>query len=136
MAERMGFFARRTAKIFTTKQLKKQERGRRKLTKMTLRRDKAKAKGKLAKADKLTRRMKVVAAKTGVSVRGPPGVRRRAPRYRFRIRKGQKQEWSTKYRGWVNVTRRRRGVTRGVRDEIEDLKQTVESLKTLIGVMK
>ena len=136
MAERMGFFAQRRAKIFTKKQLRKQERGRRKLTKLQLRRDKARAKGKLAKADKITRKMKVVAAKTGVSVRAPPGVRRRAPRHKFRIRKGQKQEWSSKYRGWVAVTRRRRGVTRGVREEIQDLKQTVESLKTLIGVMR
>jgi len=116
---------------------KKAARARRKLEKLQRRSDRAKAKGQLAKSDKLKRKMGVVAAAGGVSVKGVPrapgvpGVRRRAPRHKFRIRKGQRQMWSTKYRGWVNVKARRRVLPR-VSEEIKSLRDIVDNLRTMV----
>jgi len=121
---------------------RKAARARRRLEKLQRKRDTLKAKGKLARADRVTRKMKVVAAKGGVSptarppgVPGPPGVRRRAPRHKFRIRKGQRQAWSTKYRGWVNVKPRRK-VRPRISEEIKQLAEDVQNLRNLITVIR
>lgn len=129
-------FARRTDK--------RAFRARKKLDKLARRRDLKKAQGRLAKADKLQRKMNKVAARGGVSpkgrrpgVPGVPGVRRRAPRYKHRVRKGQKQYWDPKYRGWLKVpSRRRRKLPSELKDELDALKQGLDTLRTLIAVVK
>jgi len=120
---------------------RKASKARAKLEKLQRRRDLAKAKGKLAKADKIDRKMGRVAAKGGVSktgrVPGAPGVgvRRRAPRHKFRIRKGRREMWSSKYRGWVAVKGRRKPAV-AVKEEIKDIREAVDELKTLIAVIR
>lgn len=120
---------------------RRQFRGRKKIARLTRKRDLAKARGKVRKVDKIQRKIRRVAAKTGISTKAPraPGVPRaprRAPRHKFRIRKGQRQAWSAKYRGWVHVPSRRRRKTPKMDEEIKAVKDSVDLLRTVIGVMK
>jgi len=137
MSRRAARVEERTAR----RAARKAARARKKLEKLQRKRDAAKARGKLAKADKIDRKMGVVAAKGGVSKTGRApglpgvGVRRRAPRHKFRIRKGQRQEWSSKYRGWVNVKARRRVTTR-VSEQIKELSDAITNLRNLVMLVK